>query len=627
MSKEHSDRPYIPAREECTYLPPHLRPKVQSTITPKVYSRIQPKLLTDLYNKKPEINTNASLEQEADSLGKRASEGKEATVTLSSGTTLQRKEEDQPRIDHGVSDHAKGEFDPIANAYLVPDASKYENPEKAYDTLYSIARRFGVSTEAIKQANHLSSDGVTAGQHLIIPSPGTVKQETKPAIVHKEVKSVAPQENKIPVKGTVAETKNEAAELISKHTSFLMLDEDGLAKELVEKYILSRPDILSSVLNRIEDYNRDDLAVSILKLIPLSKWKDLDKKLLKEFSQHLGSGIVSDEEESFLLSISEFLNPKEKSAIEKEKITPKIKAEEPKIAKDTSVSIASNIAIEDEPYASQMDNTFSKFGIYGDTGPKKLVTNYNTCNVTALAMALRRVEDDNKLKNSVINILIENGGYNKTQHDDLFKKDLEDLIMMRFEQAGSDYFLEPLREYSAIPSFTFPTGPNSVAPHQFAFCLDYIGKDILEGNAIIKDLSAKTKEGYSKIKPYFNDGFGAFLGTKLTESGHVVSLDSIHEDGITINDPYGLFGTKQNEYIVNGSKLNSISRQIIIDNPKNLSKKLTFAKETYDLLVKSSESDEKEIVLPHTLGKKNFYSWTQVQKYEIGWWISLINKR
>lgn len=39
------------------------------------------------------------------------------------------------------------------------------------DTLFSLARRFGVTVEAIQQANSLTGDNIYAGQQLIIPAP------------------------------------------------------------------------------------------------------------------------------------------------------------------------------------------------------------------------------------------------------------------------------------------------------------------------------------------------------------------------------------------------------------------------------------------------------------------------
>ena len=39
------------------------------------------------------------------------------------------------------------------------------------DTLFSLARRYGVTVEAIQQANNLTGDNIYVGQQLIIPLP------------------------------------------------------------------------------------------------------------------------------------------------------------------------------------------------------------------------------------------------------------------------------------------------------------------------------------------------------------------------------------------------------------------------------------------------------------------------
>jgi hypothetical protein len=205
--------------------------------------------------------------------------------------------------------------------------------------------------------------------------------------------------------------------------------------------------------------------------------------------------------------------------------------------------------------------------------------------------------------------------------------DLEDLIMYRFEQAGTSYFLEAYRKYSGVSDFNFKDY-NGIAPHQYTFCLNMIGQNILDCETSVLNKKALSKESYNKdIKPYFLKGYGAFLGTKLTSSGHVVSLDCIYEDGITINDPYGLFGTTKGEYICNGMLLNASSKKLILENPKNFASKLRYNKELYDFLLESVNDKVNTIKMPHKLGIKNFYNWEQISKYEIGWWISLINKK
>ena len=42
---------------------------------------------------------------------------------------------------------------------------------KQGDTLFSLARRYGVTVEAIQQANNLTGDAIDVGQQLIIPPP------------------------------------------------------------------------------------------------------------------------------------------------------------------------------------------------------------------------------------------------------------------------------------------------------------------------------------------------------------------------------------------------------------------------------------------------------------------------
>jgi LysM repeat protein len=111
-------------------------------------------------NGKDMVNQDPSLEKEADDAGKLASEGKEVKVNgLGSGVQMSPNE----IIDNGPTEHASGLFDSKTNTYTV-----FSSKEK-FDTLWSIAKRFGVSLEAIMEANKLGDTNIKLGQSLIIP--------------------------------------------------------------------------------------------------------------------------------------------------------------------------------------------------------------------------------------------------------------------------------------------------------------------------------------------------------------------------------------------------------------------------------------------------------------------------
>jgi LysM repeat protein len=63
------------------------------------------------------------------------------------------------------------------------------------DTLYSIARRFGTTVEAIKEANGLTSDFIVVGQELTIPGATTIPPEPVPPVTGPVVHIVQPGEN------------------------------------------------------------------------------------------------------------------------------------------------------------------------------------------------------------------------------------------------------------------------------------------------------------------------------------------------------------------------------------------------------------------------------------------------
>jgi hypothetical protein len=272
-------------------------------------------------------------------------------------------------------------------------------------------------------------------------------------------------------------------------------------------------------------------------------------------------------------------------------------------------------------YLSQMDNTYQKTSMYGDDATTKIVMNSNECNVTALAMALAIKKPIADLKTRIITLLRNDGLTESTV--ELQKQQLEDLILKRFEQLGAEYFLPGIRKYFGDPTFEF----TSPAPHQYAYCLQIVGQQILNGDSlsaskqIMSDIY--TKEGYvGKVKTRLAAGESCIIGTDLTGSGHVVTLIDVKEDGITINDPYGLLVSKQGEYLINGSILTQATWSIIQNSPTVIGNKLKHAPNVKSIIDGLSKSKIGMFTFPHKMGENNFYTWTQVRTYNIGKWLN-----
>ena len=65
---------------------------------------------------------------------------------------------------------------PVTTATATPVLTSTAETSQRYvvqqgDTLFSLARRYGVTVEDIQQANNLADDDIYVGQQLIIPAP------------------------------------------------------------------------------------------------------------------------------------------------------------------------------------------------------------------------------------------------------------------------------------------------------------------------------------------------------------------------------------------------------------------------------------------------------------------------
>ena len=92
---------------------------------------------------------------------------------------------------------------------VVSTASAASHEVKQGDTMYSIAKRYGVTQEAILAANGMKNHNISLGQQLRIPGKGAAvaSQSAKTAPVASSVRPVAASGSSVPVSRPVAEAK------------------------------------------------------------------------------------------------------------------------------------------------------------------------------------------------------------------------------------------------------------------------------------------------------------------------------------------------------------------------------------------------------------------------------------
>ncbi len=264
-------------------------------------------------------------------------------------------------------------------------------------------------------------------------------------------------------------------------------------------------------------------------------------------------------------------------------------------------------------YSSQRDNKYSGTDIYGAGTKGGNVSADNMCNVTSLAMTLKSHASEHDLKTNTINLLINGGGYDETKRAELMGFDLEDLIIRRFVQLGSDYFKKNVMG----KDFEFDKNP----PHQFGACLSHVGKQIISGvqkTLDYYDVFDKTK--YEKITPELDKGNTGFGGTYLT-GGHVVNLVKVVADGLIINDPYGLILGVKGSYLKNGAKI-ADNRQKITDNLTTIEKRLKYNSVLLAQTKAYLTSTEK--LFAHNLGENVFVDWDDVKTFSIFRWLVIL---
>lgn len=234
-----------------------------------------------------------------------------------------------------------------------------------------------------------------------------------------------------------------------------------------------------------------------------------------------------------------------------------------------------------------------------------------TCNVTTLAMQLLSLAggDESMLRNKAVELLKAKG-----------------------KQASTDTQLEELLRQLTIvanknsDTVTLGNGKKYKA-WEVAYVLDAVSemfKSLVKKTETVEKV--ETKARYEEvIQPVLDAGGVVMLSNKLTSSGHIIKLESMLDDGILVDDPFGCLVEATGKYLKNGEPLDKYSINRIKNQSEVLGERLKHNAKLKKELESLAEKGEGK--LPGNAGNNNFYSWDDVKKYRIGKWVNLTHKQ
>ena len=285
-------------------------------------------------------------------------------------------------------------------------------------------------------------------------------------------------------------------------------------------------------------------------------------------------------------------------------------------------------------YENQRDNAYDK---EDDNG--KRVYGGVMCNVTTLAMQLETLAGNKeKAVEAAVQLLQKNG--DKTPVPELRQKQLEDLLMLRFEQATKKNEWPTLlgKEYKQALEWH-----NQKIPwNQIACALNRIGLEFTAFVAKTEHNEPDDGKGNTQEKllseEYYRKTLGplaekqkatVMLSTQMT-SGHIVLFAQALSDGILINDPYGalLKEAGASNYLTNGQDKNTAAKQIKAAGDQVIKDRLKQNRVALKSLMSVISPENKVAAkVPQNIGELNFYTWSEIKKFTIGKWNNILFKK
>jgi len=240
-----------------------------------------------------------------------------------------------------------------------------------------------------------------------------------------------------------------------------------------------------------------------------------------------------------------------------------------------------------------------------------------SCSPTSFTMALIDLHggDEETVRARAIELIKERGGNTKyTQTEELI---IELLQVVDWKKATTEkpaYFWEPAG-WAAWAEKTYG-GRYYKDPNAQQYVASLFPKT--GGAAAETYAGAYTHEQWAPVIKALADGAVATAQGGFTSSGHVVDVVDATDAGVTINDPYGLWLKGTSYQIKNGEKAPTLGAT----DRATLERRATTNPELLAMYERSSSGQATDGI--DSWGRRNFYSWDDVQTVKLGKWISVL---
>jgi hypothetical protein len=232
-----------------------------------------------------------------------------------------------------------------------------------------------------------------------------------------------------------------------------------------------------------------------------------------------------------------------------------------------------------------------------------------TCNVTTLAMQLLSLADGDEAS---------------------LRKTAVQLLKDRGVTASTDTQLEELLRQLTIKVGGGTTVELNESTHkawEVAWVLDETSElfaSYVEKTETIEDVMTQQKYK-DKVAPAVEKGAVVLLSTNLTSKCHIAKLNSILDDGLLVDDPYGCLVDGKDAYLENGMDLTQDRVDRIKNSAAVLDQRLKSNSNLRKKLSDLAEAGQGKV--PGDAGKLNFFTWDEVKTYDIGKYVNITYKK